>query len=270
MRRREDFLQKAHGDLEDQAHWENPSTQEGCPSVGENHLSGKGWGVFTKFGGEWGIHGGHHRQLARKVETQRNPAEAGRDRQGSWEAGCCIKVFSHKQECPALSSAKAELCAMTEYSKELVSLAMLLESIYHSADDFGPLNAWLGPINCFCATTPLLRFRSAPWKGCYVALGTSNFVRATFKCWWSVVWFWNTFLVWRIQVVGWRSLSKREKCSSIWSGKWVWSTVWTPIVFRGWNHFWFSCNPKKGRTWCVGSQSEIWIFENFAWHKLFC
>ena len=43
--------------------------------------------------------------------------------------GCCIKVFSRKQECPALSSAEAELCAMTENSKELVSLAMLLESI---------------------------------------------------------------------------------------------------------------------------------------------
>ena len=41
---------------------------------------------------------------------------------------CCIKVFSRKQECPALSSAEAELCAMTENSKELVSLAMLLES----------------------------------------------------------------------------------------------------------------------------------------------
>ena len=44
-------------------------------------------------------------------------------------AGCCIKVFSRKQECPALSSAEAELCAMTENSKELVSLGMLLESI---------------------------------------------------------------------------------------------------------------------------------------------
>ena len=43
--------------------------------------------------------------------------------------GCCIKVFSRKQECPALSSAEAELCAMTENSKELVSLGMLLESI---------------------------------------------------------------------------------------------------------------------------------------------
>ena len=31
--------------------------------------------------------------------------------------GCCIKVFSRKQECPALSSAEAELCAMTENSK---------------------------------------------------------------------------------------------------------------------------------------------------------
>ena len=44
--------------------------------------------------------------------------------------GCCIKVFSRKQECPALSNAKAELCAMTENSKELVSLEMLLESIF--------------------------------------------------------------------------------------------------------------------------------------------
>ena len=43
--------------------------------------------------------------------------------------GCCIKVFSRKQECPALSSAEAELCAMTENLKELVSLGMLLESI---------------------------------------------------------------------------------------------------------------------------------------------
>ena len=43
--------------------------------------------------------------------------------------GCCIKVFSRKQECPALSSAEAQLCAMTENSKELVSLGMLLESI---------------------------------------------------------------------------------------------------------------------------------------------
>ena len=43
--------------------------------------------------------------------------------------GCCIKVFSRKQECPALSSAEAELCVMTENSKELVSLGMLLESI---------------------------------------------------------------------------------------------------------------------------------------------
>ena len=43
--------------------------------------------------------------------------------------GCSIKVFSRKQERPALSSAAAELCAMTENSKELVSLAMLLESI---------------------------------------------------------------------------------------------------------------------------------------------
>ena len=40
--------------------------------------------------------------------------------------GCCIKVFSRKQECPALICAEAELCAMTENSKELVSLAMLL------------------------------------------------------------------------------------------------------------------------------------------------
>ena len=43
--------------------------------------------------------------------------------------GCCIKVFSRKQECPALSSAEAELCTMTENSKELVSRGMLLESI---------------------------------------------------------------------------------------------------------------------------------------------
>ena len=50
--------------------------------------------------------------------------------------GCCIKVFSRKQECPALSGAAAELCAMKENSKELVSSGMLLESIL-DGDHFG-------------------------------------------------------------------------------------------------------------------------------------
>ena len=49
-----DFLQKLMGIWKIKLTGKNPSTQEGCPSVlGENnHLSGKGWGVFTKFGGE--------------------------------------------------------------------------------------------------------------------------------------------------------------------------------------------------------------------------
>ena len=51
--------------------------------------------------------------------------------------GCCIKMFSRKQKCPALSCAEAELCATTEKSKELVSLAMLLESIDGTTEDFG-------------------------------------------------------------------------------------------------------------------------------------
>ena len=65
--------------------------------------------------------------------------------------GCCIKVFSRKQECPALSSAEAELCAMTENSKELVSLAMLLESII----DGIPLTI-LGTPECTTGTYQLL------------------------------------------------------------------------------------------------------------------
>ena len=65
--------------------------------------------------------------------------------------GCCIKVFSRKQECPALSSAEAELCAMTENSKELVSLAMLLESII----DGIPLTI-LGTPECTTGTYHLL------------------------------------------------------------------------------------------------------------------
>ena len=32
--------------------------------------------------------------------------------------GCCIKVFSRKQECPALSGAEAELCAISISSME--------------------------------------------------------------------------------------------------------------------------------------------------------
>ena len=65
--------------------------------------------------------------------------------------GCCIKVFSRKQECPVLSSAEAELCAMTENSKELVSLAMLLESII----DGIPLNI-LGTPKCTTGTYQLV------------------------------------------------------------------------------------------------------------------
>ena len=65
--------------------------------------------------------------------------------------GCCIKVFSRKQECPALSSAEAELCAMTENSNELVSLAMLLESII----DGIPLTI-LGTPECTTGTYQLL------------------------------------------------------------------------------------------------------------------
>ena len=65
--------------------------------------------------------------------------------------GCCIKVFSRKQECPALSSAEAELCAMTENSKELVSLGMLLESIL----DGIPLTI-LGTPQCTTGTYQLI------------------------------------------------------------------------------------------------------------------
>ena len=62
--------------------------------------------------------------------------------------GCCIKVFSRKQESPALSSAEAELCAITENSKELVSLGMLLESIFgwDSTDHFGNPSMYHGDI----------------------------------------------------------------------------------------------------------------------------
>ena len=65
--------------------------------------------------------------------------------------GCCIKVFSRKQECPALSSAEAEFCATTENSKELVSLAILLESII----DGIPLTI-LGTPECTTGTYQLL------------------------------------------------------------------------------------------------------------------
>ena len=44
----------------------------------------------------------------------------------SWR--CCLKCFSRRQEVPALSSAEAEAIAITEASKELVSLGMLIET----------------------------------------------------------------------------------------------------------------------------------------------
>ena len=45
----------------------------------------------------------------------------------SWR-GCCLKCFSRRQEVPALSSAEAEAIAITEASKELVALGMLIET----------------------------------------------------------------------------------------------------------------------------------------------
>ena len=47
-----DFLQKLMGVWKIKLIGKIPALKR-CPSVlGENHLSGKGWGVFTKFGGE--------------------------------------------------------------------------------------------------------------------------------------------------------------------------------------------------------------------------
>eukprot|EP00435_Cladocopium_sp_Y103_P051778 s436_g16.t1 len=43
--------------------------------------------------------------------------------------GCCVKVFSRKQEVPALSSAEAELYSSVENAKELIAAALLLETI---------------------------------------------------------------------------------------------------------------------------------------------
>ena len=45
----------------------------------------------------------------------------------SWR-GCCLKCFSRRQEVPALLSAEAEAIAITEASKELVALGMLIET----------------------------------------------------------------------------------------------------------------------------------------------
>ena len=43
--------------------------------------------------------------------------------------GCCIKFFSRKQEVPALSSAEAEIIAIVDTAKEMVSLGMLLQTM---------------------------------------------------------------------------------------------------------------------------------------------
>ena len=55
-----------------------------------------------------------------------------------WQ-GCCLKFFSRKQEVPALSSAEAEVIAITEAAKEEVSLGMLIETIRDGIelDDLG-------------------------------------------------------------------------------------------------------------------------------------
>ena len=43
--------------------------------------------------------------------------------------GCCVKLFSRKQEVPALSSAEVEIIAIVETAKEMVSLGMLLQTM---------------------------------------------------------------------------------------------------------------------------------------------
>eukprot|EP00435_Cladocopium_sp_Y103_P008630 s5046_g2.t1 len=47
--------------------------------------------------------------------------------------GCCLKVFSRKQEVPALSSAEAEL-SRVENSKELIVIAMLIQTIMEGTE----------------------------------------------------------------------------------------------------------------------------------------
>ena len=60
--RRWGFLATVDEYLENKTHWKDSSAQEGRPAVfGENHLSGKGWGIYLKSGGEWGIHDRDHR-----------------------------------------------------------------------------------------------------------------------------------------------------------------------------------------------------------------
>ena len=44
-------------------------------------------------------------------------------------SGCAIKFFSRRQEVPALSSAEAEVIAMVETAKEMVSVGMLIQTI---------------------------------------------------------------------------------------------------------------------------------------------
>eukprot|EP00435_Cladocopium_sp_Y103_P007090 s2679_g2.t1 len=55
--------------------------------------------------------------------------------------GCCVKVFLRKQEVPALSSAEAELSSLVENSKELIAVALLLQTIMEGIelDELGTL-----------------------------------------------------------------------------------------------------------------------------------
>ena len=53
--------------------------------------------------------------------------------------GITLKTFSRKQDVPALSSAEAELAAMCEACKELLSIGCLLDALQHGIplDDLG-------------------------------------------------------------------------------------------------------------------------------------
>ena len=93
--------------------------------------------------------------------------------QGSFDVpGCCIKVFSRKQECLSLS-AQAELCAMKTRRVGVVGNVVGIHFGWDSADHFRTPQ---------CTTGTYYFVLRNDATAAITRSGTQNF-RSTFKCW---------------------------------------------------------------------------------------
>ena len=72
----------------------------------------------------------------------------------SW-LNCCLKAFSRKQATTALSSAEAELMALTEGAKEAIYIGLLVEQLMEGVE--GEVGTY--PIEALCDSQSAIAYR---------------------------------------------------------------------------------------------------------------